>query len=242
MMDSLGNIKVSGDCHPKRRQVCSLHHKEEETKHLSSKYSDTSAKLQDLSVVLDDRTLLAEMYINHGSNKKLRKTTKGWHLCVEWKDVTTSWERLADLKESNPFEVAEYAATKILLNTPYFVWWAPYVLQKRTIIIAAVTKRYHKRTHKFGIEVPKSWDDCVKLDKENYNTLCQDAVRKEMKNGRIAFKILNGEESDPPTYQEIRCHMIFDVKMEDFRRNARFVGGGHTTDTALCTLLRLSKS
>jgi hypothetical protein len=25
--------------------------------------------------------------------------------------------------------------------------------------------------------------------------------------------------------------MIFDVKMEDFRRNARFVAGGHTTDT-----------
>jgi hypothetical protein len=51
-----------------------------------------------------------------------------------------------------------------------------------------------------------------------------------MKNVRIALKILNGEESAPPTYQEIRCHMIFDVKMEDFRRNARFGVGGHTTD------------
>jgi hypothetical protein len=72
---------------------------------------------------------------------------------------------LADLKESNPVEVAEYAATKSLLNSPAFLWWAPYVLQKRTRIIAAVTKRYHKQTHKFGIEVPKSWDDFVKLDK-----------------------------------------------------------------------------
>jgi hypothetical protein len=105
------------------------------------------------------------------------------------------------------------------------------VLQKRTRIIAAVTKRYHKRTHKSGIEVPKSWDDCVKLEKENDNTLWQDAARKEMNNVRIALKILNGEESVPPTYQEIRCHMIFYVKMEDFRRNASFVAGGHTTDT-----------
>jgi hypothetical protein len=80
-----------------------------------------------------------------------------------------------------------------LLDTPDFIWWAPYVLQKRTRIIAAVTKRYHKRIHKFGIEVPKSWDDCVKLDKDNDNTLWQDTVRKEMKNVRIAFKILNGE-------------------------------------------------
>jgi hypothetical protein len=143
----------------------------------------------------------AEMNIKHGSNKKVRKTTKVWHLCVEWKDGTTSWERLADLKESNPVEVAEYDATKRLLNKPDFIWWAPHVLQKRTRIIAAVIKRYHKRTHKFVIEVPKSWDDCVKLDKENDNTLGQDAVSKEMKNVRIAFKILNGEEPVPPTYQ-----------------------------------------
>jgi hypothetical protein len=60
----------------------------------------------------------ADMYIKHGRNKKVRKTTKGWHLCVEWKDGTTSWERLADLKESNPVEIAEYAATEVLLDTP----------------------------------------------------------------------------------------------------------------------------
>jgi hypothetical protein len=173
----------------------------------------------------------ADMFIKHGRNKKVRKTTKGWHLCVEWKYGTTSWESLADLKESNPVEVAEYAATKILLDTPAFVWWTPHLLQKHTRIISAVTKRYHKQTHKFRIEVPKSWDDCVKLYKENDNTLWQDAVRKDMKNVRIAFKILNREESVPPTYQEIRCYMIFVVKMEDFRRNARFVAGGHTKYT-----------
>jgi hypothetical protein len=29
MMDSWGNVKISGDCHTKRRQVCFLHQKEE---------------------------------------------------------------------------------------------------------------------------------------------------------------------------------------------------------------------
>jgi hypothetical protein len=61
MVDPWGNIKTSGDCHPKSRQVCSLRQKEEEVKTLSSKYIDTSAKLQDLSEVLDDGTLLAEL-------------------------------------------------------------------------------------------------------------------------------------------------------------------------------------
>jgi hypothetical protein len=107
----------------------------------------------------------ADMYIRHGSNRPERKTTKGWNLCVEWKYGITSWERLADLKESNPIEVAEYAAAKSFLDSPNFLWWEPHVLKKRSVIISVVTKSYQNRTHKFGIEVPKSWDDCVRLEK-----------------------------------------------------------------------------
>jgi hypothetical protein len=61
MMDSWGNLKVSGDFHPKRRKDSSLRQKEAEVKLISSKYSDTSAKLQYLSPVLEDGTLLAEL-------------------------------------------------------------------------------------------------------------------------------------------------------------------------------------
>jgi hypothetical protein len=71
----------------------------------------------------------------------------------------------------------------------------------------------------------------VRLYKENNNTIWQDAVRKEMKNLTIAFKIMNGEESPPHTYQEIRCHMIFYLKMDNFHCKARFVAGAHTTYT-----------
>jgi hypothetical protein len=138
---------------------------------------------------------------------------------------------LAYLKESNPVEVAEYAATKNLHDYPACAWWVLNVLKKRNMIIFTVTKRYHKRTHKFGIQVPKTRGEAVKLVEENGNTLWQDAIRKEMNNVRIAFKFLNGKEGIPPTYQEIRCHMIFDVKMEDFRRKTQFVAGGHTADT-----------
>jgi hypothetical protein len=165
----------------------------------------------------------AAMYIKHESNNQVSKKTRGWHLCVEWKDMTTSWGRLTDLKEINPVEVAEYAVPKNLLDAPDFVWWDPHVLKKCSRIIAAVTKRYHKCTRKFGIEVPKSWDDCVRLDKENDNTLWQDELRKEMNNVRIVFKIMNGDEPVPPTYHEIRCHMIFDVKMEDFSVSRRYL-------------------
>jgi hypothetical protein len=44
-----------------------------------------------------------------------------------------------------------------------------------------------------------------------------------MKNFHIAFHILNGGEAVPPTYQYIHCHIIFDVKMEDFHRKAHLL-------------------
>jgi hypothetical protein len=86
------------------------------------------------------------------------------------------------------------------------------VLKKRRRSIAAVANIYHKQTHTFVIEVPKSWEKCVRLDKENGNTLWQDAIRKEMKNVQISFQILNVEEAVPPNYQAIWFHMICDVK------------------------------
>ena len=54
--------------------------------------------------------------------KYLRKTTKGWHMCVNWKDGTSTWERLADLKESNPLELAEYAVAQDIAHQPAFAW------------------------------------------------------------------------------------------------------------------------
>ena len=46
----------------------------------------------------------------------------------------------------------------------------------------------------------------------------------------VAFQILNDNESAPPTFQEMQCHMVYNVKMEDFRCKARLVVGGHMTD------------
>jgi hypothetical protein len=100
---------------------------------------------------------------------------------------------LADLKESNPVRVSEYSATKNVHDEPAFVLWAPYILNNRNRIIDAATKRYHKSSHKFGIQVPNSWDEALKLDKENNNTMWKDAISKEMKNVRIVFNILNGD-------------------------------------------------
>ena len=188
-----------------------------------------------MDAIVDHKTdghavAMADKYITVKGRKHVRQTTKGWHLCVRWKDGTTTWERLADLKESNPVEVAEYAVSQGVDHEPAFAWWVPHTLHKRNRIIAAVNKRYHKRTHKFGIRIPKSVAEAKAIDKENGNTLWMDALDKEMSNVRVAFKTLQDGETVPPGYQQITGHIVWDVKMEDFRRKARYVADGHKTE------------
>jgi hypothetical protein len=61
--------------------------------------------------------------------------------------------------------------------------------------------------------------------------LWQDAIQYEMSKVCIAIQTLDGDEAIPPTYQEIQCHMVWDVKMEDFCMKPRFMAGSHMTET-----------
>ena len=160
--------------------------------------------------------------------RKLRQTTVGWDFLVQWKDGTTQWLPLKLLKESNPVDVAEFVTARGIANEPAFCWWVPYTLRKRDRIIASVNSRIKKRNRKYGIEVPTSIEDARRLDKENGNTLWQDAIAKEMYNVSIAFQILEPGESVPPGWTKSSGHIIFDVKM-DFTRKARWVKDGHRT-------------
>ena len=140
--------------------------------------------------------------------------------------------KLSDLKESHPLETAEYAVTMGIDHEPAFNWWVPHVLRKRDRIISAVAKRsarFLKRTHKFGIEIPRTVKEALELDRRNGNTLWADAIAKEMAEVRKAFDILPDGKTAPVGYQKIPCHMVFDIKMEDFKRKARLVAGGHKT-------------
>ena len=167
--------------------------------------------------------------VKPNGQKVLKKTTKGWKICVQWRDGSTTWVPLKDLKESNPVELAEYAAANKILSEPAFAWWAPFTLKKRDRIIAKLQTRYLRKTHKFGIELPKTVEEAIRLDEANGNDYWRKAIQKEMRNVRVAFNILEDDDKIPRGYEEVRCHMVFDVKM-DFTRKARLVAGGHTTD------------
>jgi hypothetical protein len=143
-----------------------------------------------------------------------------------------------DLKESNPIELAEYAIANQLSEEPAFKWWVADVMCRRNRIISKLKSRYWKAMHKFGIRVPKSVKEAYKIDTETGTNLWMKAIRKEIDNVKVAFKRWDGgtvEQARDGTkivgYQEIGCHMIFDIKMDgSFTQKATFVAGCHTTE------------
>ena len=137
-------------------------------------------------------------------------------LCIEWRDWSTSWEQLSDIKEAYPVLVAKYSTTQELIEEPAFAWWFPYVLRKRDRIIAGVKAQVLKKRFTYGFEVPEIVAWAIKLNDINGNTLWQDGIEKEMTAVRAAFKTLNEEDQPPPGYQYMQCHMIFEIKLDGF--------------------------
>ena len=164
--------------------------------------------------------------------RRRRETTAGWEILAQWKDNSSTWIAMKDMKESYPVQLAEYAVSARIAEEPGFAWWVPYTLRKRNRIIAKLKSKYWVRTHKFGIKIPKTVAEAKQFDQENGNNLWWEAICKEMRNVRPAFEAWEKSEDEIPIgYQQVKCHLIFDVKMgENFRRKARFVAGGHTTE------------
>ena len=138
---------------------------------------------------------------------------------------------LKDFKASYPIETAKYAVTNKISMEPSFSWRVTKVLKMRNRIIGKINSRYWLKTHIYGIEVPRNWKEAVEIDRNNGNTLSQDAVGKEMKTVRPALEVRDGEEKDLVGFTRITGYIIYTVKLgKNFKRKARYVVDGYKTD------------
>lgn len=172
--------------------------------------------------------------IARNGNKVPKKVTKGHELCVKYKGGETEWMPLKTVKDSNPIEAAEFAKAMGLSSEPAFVWWVDNVLKHKERIISKVKSRYWKTTHMYGIRLPHSVEEALKLDAETNTDYWTKAIAKENKKVKISWHSLKDVTPDDVRagkvdalkgYQEIKCHMVFAIKM-DFTRKARFVARG----------------
>jgi hypothetical protein len=119
-------------------------------------------------------------------------TTRGWKLLIQWKDRSTSWEHLKDIKESNPIEAAKYTVSNRIAEEPAFKWWVSNVLKCRNHIISKVENCYWPPTHNFRIKLPHSVEEVLEIDQITGTDFWHKAINKEMAKVKIVWKTHEG--------------------------------------------------
>jgi hypothetical protein len=113
-------------------------------------------------------------------------------------------------------------------------------MKKRERIISKLQKKYWRTEYKFGVRIPKTVDEALQLDKITGTRHWENALKKEMEKVSVTYRpkedvtpddVRKGRVKDMIGFQEIKCHIVFNVKM-DFTRKACFVAGGHMTQPA----------
>ena len=130
-------------------------------------------------------------------------TTKGWEICVLWKDGSYNWIALKDIKQSYPIVLADFAQLHGIHEEAYFEWWIPYVERKKKDMIYKLKSKYWQRTHKYKIKIPKSVKEAYEFDEENGNKLWTDGIKEEMNNVRLSVQESNVSPKKVIGHQEI---------------------------------------
>ncbi|MGL4349062.1 MAG: hypothetical protein ACRCT2_00500, partial [Plesiomonas shigelloides] len=162
---------------------------------------------------------------------------------VEWQSQGSSWVDGEALYLHASEMVSEYVIRNELTQSPCFQRMVkPLVTDDEVTAFRSSTEEriagkagtdYNARKFKFGLEVPRSAQHALYLDKTN-NFQGEDSWRhamdKELKQLKDyqTFKSPSSDE-DLEGFRKIPYHLVFDVKF-DLRKKARLVAGGHKTD------------
>ena len=163
-----------------------------------------------------------------------------YNVMVEWESGEVIYEPLAHISKDDPITCAVYAKKHDLLDTTGWKHLKRYAKTSKRLIRAVKQSRIRQvrasARYQHGFQVPKDYNDAIRLDKENSNTHWQDAMDLELTQiheykvfkdtGKAQFH--NGKAVTPDGFQKIRVHFVYAVK-HDGRFKARLVADGHLT-------------
>ena len=169
-------------------------------------------------------------------NHKLSK----YNVMVEWESGEVTYEPLTLISKDDPITCAVYVKKHDLLDTTGWKHLKRYAKTSKRLIRAVKQSRIRQvrasARYQHGFQVPKDYNDAMRLDKENGNTHWQDAMDLELTQiheykvfkdtGKAKFH--NGKVVTPDGFQKIRVHFVYAVK-HDGRFKARLVADGHLT-------------
>ena len=163
-----------------------------------------------------------------------------YNVMVEWESGEVTYEPLTLISKDDPITCAVYAKKHDLLDTTGWKHLKRYAKTSKRLIRAVKQSRIRQLRasvrYQHGFQVPKDYNDAMRLDKENGNTHWQDAMDLELTQiheykvfkdtGKAKFH--NGKVVTPDGFQKIRVHFVYAVK-HDGRFKARLVADGHLT-------------
>ena len=163
-----------------------------------------------------------------------------YNVMVEWESGEVTYEPLTLISKDDPITCAVYAKKHDLLDTTGWKHLKRYAKTSKRLIRAVKQSRIRQvrasARYQHGFQVPKDYNDAMRLDKENGNTHWEDAMDLELTQiheykvfkdtGKAQFH--NGKVVIPDGFQKIRVHFVYAVK-HDGRFKARLVADGHLT-------------
>ena len=163
-----------------------------------------------------------------------------YNVMVEWESGEVTYEPLTLISKDDPIACAVYAKKHDLLDTTGWKHLKRYAKNSKRLIRAVKQSRIRQvrasARYQHDFQVPKDYNDAIRLDKENSNTHWQDAMDLELTQiheykvfkdtGKAQFH--NGKVVTPDGFQKIRVHFVYAVK-HDGRFKARLVADGHLT-------------
>ena len=175
-----------------------------------------------------------EEIIGHRYNRSKRE----WQVKVRWAAGTVTWSPLIDIFNSDSITVSLYAEKNGLLNRDGWKRCRRFVRNKKLLARMAnqaKLKNFRLRPRfKYGYQVPRNHTEAMWIDEKEGNAKWRDS--EELEIGQLkeyeSFKSLGKGAILPDGYTIIPCHFVYDIK-HDGRHKARFVAGGHRTETPI---------
>ena len=116
--------------------------------------------------------------------KDHRKKDNTWEVLMKWEDDSETWEPLNAIWKSDPVTLAQYAKENDLLQIPGWKRLRYYVKNekkmKRMMKQVRINSMRNGPRIKFGVRVPKDYDEAKAFDRLNENNLWDEATSKEM--------------------------------------------------------------
>ncbi len=196
--------------------------------------------MQHIEKANDDTHTLWKYKSISGHEGPLNKDHSSWkgdtyNVKVEWENGETSYEPLHTIAADDPVTCAVYAKDNGLLDTDG--WKRFRKLAKRAKKMLRMVNQSKLRSYKtakkfmYGFEIPRNYDDAIRLDKLHGNEKWQSATKLEMDqlHEYETFHDKGVGTTPGEGFKKIRVHLVYAVK-HDGRHKARLCANGNLTE------------